>query len=290
MKTNQTFTIKTKKVMKTMKYSVSMKSLSALVFAFVFSAIVNAQFQVPSPSTPGSQTAEDVRATSNVDYDIAVLAGESVRWAVIGGTITAGGTVTTSGDSSIIEFTAAASTITVNWDEDLSAAPIGSAAGQVIVQKSTGAGCPSQLQILDITQWNNPTADMTDLALEICSGEPVGGNITIDLTGAPDDGGGDGFTVTYNVVATGLTDLGGNALDVTGSTAVSNTDQVTIALPDGLINPTAAPIDFVVTLTAMTDDFTTPDGVFTSDVNYTITVNPVPTTGVINSSSSLTRR
>lgn len=290
MKTNQTFTIQTKKVMKTMKYSVSMKSVAALVFAFAFSAFLNAQFQVPSPSTPGSQTAEDVRATSNVDYDITVLGGESVRWAVIGGTITAGGTVTTSGDSSIIEFTAGASTITVNWDEDLSAAPIGSAAGQVIVQKTTGAGCPSQLQILDITQWNNPTADMTDLALEICSGEPVGGNIAIDLTGAPDDGGGDGFTVTYNVVATGLTDLGGNALNVTGSTAVSNTDQVTIALPDGLINPTAAPIDFVVTLTAMTDDFTTPDGVFTGDVNYTITVNPVPTTGEINSSSSLTRR
>lgn len=290
MKTNQTINFKNQNQMKTKKYSVSMKAIAALVFAFVFSALMNAQFEVPSPDTPGIQAAEDVRATSSVDYDITIVGGELVRWAVIGGTITAGGIVTTSGDSSIIEWDGLASTITVNWDEDLSLTPIGSGIGQVIVQKTSGTGCPSQLQILDITQWNNPEADLVDPAISICSGEAVGGNITIDLTGAPDDGALNGFTVTYNIVATGLTDLSGTVLDETGSTVVSNTDQVTIPLPDGLINPTAAPIDFVVTLTAMTDDFTTPDGAITSDGTFTITVNPVPTTGVINSSTSLIRR
>jgi len=286
---NQTFTLKNQNVMKTKKYSVSIKTLMAVVFAFVFSAFLNAQFELPSPSNPGSQTAEDVRVTSNVDYDITVLAGEQVRWAVIGGTITAGGAVTSDGDTSIIEW-ATASTITVNWDEDLSAAPIGSAVGQVIVQKRSASACPSQLQILDITQWNNPTADLVDPASSICSGEAVGGNITINLTGAPDPVA-DGFTITYNLAAAGLTDLGGTPLaDATGSTVLSNTGTATIALPDGLINPTGAPIGYVGTLTAMTGGFTTPDGVLTSDGTYTITVNPVPTTGDINSSSSLTRR
>jgi hypothetical protein len=286
---NQTFTLKNQKVMNNMKYSVSIKAMMAVVFAFVFSAFLNAQFEVPSPSTPGSQTSEDVRATSSVDYDITVLAGEQVRWAVIGGTITAGGAVTTDGDSSLIEW-AGTSTITVNWDEDLSLLPIGSGVGQIIVQKRSSSACPSQLQILDITQWNNPTADLVDPVASICSGEAVGGNITINLTGAP-DASADGFTVTYNLAAAGLTDLSGTALaDATGSIVLSNTGTATIALPDGLINPTNAPIDYVVTLTAMTDDFTTPNGVLTSDGTYTITVNPVPTTGDINSSSSLTRR
>ncbi len=135
---NQTFTLKNQKVMNNKKYSVSIKTLMAVVFAFVFSAFLNAQFEVPSPSNPGNQTAEDVRVTSSVDYDITVLAGEQVRWAVIGGTITAGGTISSDGDSSLIDW-AVASTITVNWDEDLSAAPIGSAVGQIIVQKRSSS-------------------------------------------------------------------------------------------------------------------------------------------------------
>jgi hypothetical protein len=287
MKTNQTFTLKNQNVMKTKKYLVTMKVFAAVVFAFVFSAFLNAQFLPPSPAS-NSQAAEDVRNSSNVDYDITLAAGETARWAVIGGTITAGGTVTSPGDSSVIEWSGASS-ITVNWDEDLTAAPIGSAVGQVIIQKTNVGGCPSELQILDITQWNNPTATLTDLGLSICSGEAVGGTITIPLTGAPDDGGGNGFSVVYTVSSTGLTDLSGDPI-VSLSPAVSNIATATIDLPDGLINTTGAPIDFVITLTAMTDDFTTPNGTIGGDGTYTITVNPTPTTGVINSSTSLLRR
>ena len=279
-------------VMKTKKYSITMKTMATMFVAFLFSAFLNAQFEIPNPNNPGSQTAEEVRTGSTITYDLTAnhSAGEQYRWAVRGGTITAGGTVTTSGDSSIVEWTVDAHTITVNWDEDLSSTPIGSAAGEIIVQKRSGSACPSQLQVLDITEWNDPSATLADPALTICSGEAVGGNITIDLTGAPDNGAGNGFTVTYDVTATGLTDLGGNSLNATGSTVVSNTDQVTIALPDGLVNTTSSPVDFVVTLTAMTDDFTTPNGSILGDGTYTITVDPVPDTGDINSSFSLTRR
>ena len=264
--------------------------MATMIVAFLFSAFLNAQFETPNPSTPGAQTAEEVRTGSTITYDLTAnhTAGEQYRWAVRGGTITAGGTVTTSGDSSIVEWTVDANIITVNWDTDLSAAPVGSAPGEIIVQKRSGSSCPSQLQVLDITEWNNPTATLADPTLTICSGEAVGGNITIDLTGTPGDN--VGLVVTYNVTATGLTDLGGNSLNATGSTVVSNTDQVTIALPDGLVNPTGAAIDYVVTLTAMIDDFTTPDGSILGDGTYTITVDPVPVTGDINSSTSLLRR
>ncbi len=277
--------------MKTKKYSVSMKTFTAVVFAFMFTAFLNAQFEIPNPSVPGAQTAEEVRTGSSISYDLNAnhTAGEQYRWAVRGGTITAPAGAVVSGDSSVVNWTGDLDAITVNWDADLSLLPIGSAPGEIIVQKRSGTACPSQLQVLDLTQWNNPTATLTDLALSICSGEAVGGNITIPLTGAPDPVA-DGFTVTYDITATGLTDLGGNPLNATGSTTLSNTANATIALPDGLVNTTAAPIDFVVTLTAMTDDFTLPNGAILGDGTYTITVDPVPTTGDINSSTSLIRR
>jgi hypothetical protein len=275
--------------MKTKKSTISMKTMAIMIVAMTFTALLNAQFEIPNPNTPGSQTAEEVRATSSVDYDITAdwVAGEQIRWAVRGGTITAGGVVTTSGDTSIVEFTVDATTITVNWDTDITATPIGSAAGEIFVQKRTGSGCPSQLQELDITMWNNASADLTDADISICSGTSLGGTLTIDLTGAPDPVA-DGFVVTYNVVATGLTDLGANALDATGSTVTSNGPTVTIALPDGLVNTTGANATYTVTLTAMYDDFSG-NGTLV-DSEYVVTVNPVPVTGDINSSSSLTRR
>lgn len=275
--------------MKTKKSSISMRTMATMIVAMMFTALLNAQFETPNPNTPGSQTAEEVRATSSVDYDISTLAvpGEEIRWAVRGGTITAGGVVTTSGDTSIVEWTVDADIITVNWDTDITATPIGSAPGEIFVQKRTGSGCPSQLQELDITMWNNASADLTDGDITICSGTSLGGTLTIDLTGAPDPVA-DGFVVTYNVVATGLTDLGANALDATGSTVTSNGPTVTIPLPDGLVNTTGANATYTVTLTSMYDDFTG-NGTLV-DSEYVVTVNPVPVTGDINSSSSLTRR
>jgi len=278
--------------MKTKKYSILRKAVVAAMFSFVFSAFLNAQFETPNPDAPNTQAGEEVRSTAagvSVDYDLSTnhVLGEEYRWVVRGGTITAGGAVTTDGDSSIVEWTANADLITVDWDTDLSAAPVGSSIGEVIVQKRNAGACPSQLQILPITMWNNASADLTDGDIAICSGESVGGTVTINLTGAPALVG-DGFLVTYDVSATNLTDLGGNVLDAVGSTVPSNTNTVTIPLPDGLVSSATGDATFTITLTSMYDDFTGNGTLF--DDTYEITVHPTPDTGVINSSSSLTRR
>ena len=281
------------KVMKTKKYSISKKALMAAVFSFVFSAFLFGQFETPTPDASNTQSGEEVRSSAtgfSIDYDIFAdhVGGEEYRWAVVGGTITAGGTVTPSGDTSIVEWTANAYEITVNWDTDLSLDSIGSVAGEIIVQKRTGNGCPSQLQILPITMWNPATAGVVDDSIEICSGELVGGSVTIGLTGAPDPVA-DGFEVTYDITATDLTDIGGNSLDASGSTVVSNTSTVSIPLPDGLINGSTSVAYYTITLTGMHDDFTG-SGTIVGDGTYTIVVHPTPDTGEIQSSSSLTRR
>jgi hypothetical protein len=279
------------KTMKTKKYSILKKAVLAAVCSLVFYGSLNAQFETPNPDSPNTQVGEEVRSTAvgnSVTYDLSAnhVVGEEYRWAVRGGTITTAG-AGTSGDSSIINWTTDLDAITVSWDTDLSSTPIGSAIGEIIVQKRSASSCPSQLQILPITMWNPATADLTTADFEICSGEAVGGTININLTGAPDPVA-DGFEVTYNITATNLTDLGGNALDVVGSTTLSNTNTASIALPDGLVNGTLADATFTITLTAMHDDF---QGIGTlGDLEFNIIVHPTPVTGPINSSSSLIRR
>lgn len=278
-----------KNAMKTKKYSILMKAAVAAMFSLVFVTMMNAQFV--NPAVANTQSGEEVRSitTGNtVTYDLSLnhVAGEEYRWAVRGGNITTPG-ANPSGDSLIIDWTSDLDAITVDWNQDLSSTPIGSALGEIIVQKRNTGNCYGQIQVLPITMWNPATADLQDADIEVCSGDAIGGNITINLTGAPDPVA-DGFEVTYNIVATDLTDLGGNPLDATGSTEVSNTGTVTIALPDGLINAQTADRTFTLTLTAMHDDF---QGAGTLiDDEYVITVHPTPVTGTINSSSSLTRR
>ena len=285
--------------MKTNMYSISKKAAFAAAIAMLFSFTVRAQFITPSPDNPQTQGGEEVRTGSVITYDLSGNhnPGEQYRWAVIGGEITDsnnGDVGTPSGDSSIVEFTANTFEIEVTWDEDLTATPIGSFGGEIMVQKRTGTGaCPSQMQILPVTQWNNPTAqiDAADADFDICSGDAVGGNITIDLTGAPDNGGGDGFVVTYDVSATNLEDAAGNPItEGTGLTAVGNGSTIDISLPSELINTDAInDAEYTITLTAMHDDFQGPGSVI-NKTEFTITVHPTVVTGPIQSSSQLTRR
>lgn len=278
-----------KKAMKTRKYSILMKAVAAAVFSFVFAAMLNAQFVNPTvANTQGGEEVRSIVSGNTITYDLSAdhIAGEEYRWAVRGGNITTAG-ANPSGDSLIIDWTTDLDAITVDWNQDLASTPIGSAIGEIIVQKRNAGDCYGQIQVLPITMWNPATADLTDADIEVCSGDAIGGTITINLTGAPDPVA-DGFVVTYDIVATDLTDLGGNPLDATGSTAVSNGSTVTIDLPDGLINAQTADRTFTITLTAMHDDFQGDGSLIDSE--YVITVHPTPITSPINSSSSLTRR
>jgi hypothetical protein len=290
---NNSLTLKNQKVMKTKKYSISMKALAAVVFTFAFSAFLNAQFVPPSPVF-GTQTAEEVRATTSVTYDLSGThtAGDTYRWAVRGGVITGGTPV--GPDSSILGWTADIPLITVTWNTDITGTPIGSAPGEVIVQKRAGGTCASELQVLGITMWNPETANLNvgGLLTEICSGDGLGFTVPANLTGSPDPVITNfGFSVDYlwSVPTGSLETLIGGVVDgVTGSVP-DNDELAQIPLPDGLVNTGAGDATFTLTLTAMQDDFNG-TGDVSASVTYSIIVHQTPATGPINSTpAGLTR-
>ena len=283
--------------MKTIKNSISMRTFFVAIFAVSFTAAVNGQFQ---PGSETSQTLEEVRTGSTVTYSVPAdggaphVDGDSYRWAVIGGTITGSietAAITTSGDSSILEFTENNYQITVDWDTDIDPAtdPLGSEDGQILVQKLSATGsCPSDLQNLPVRRWNPATATLADGTLAICSGDALPASLSVALTGAP-DGSANGFTVTYSIaVSSGdITDGNGDPVDGTGLTVSTDTDNVNIDLPASLINTGTTAETFTLTLTDMHDDF---QGSGTYSGTYVVTVYPVPETGDIESSASLSRR
>jgi hypothetical protein len=296
---NNSLTLKNQKVMKTKKYSISMKALAAVVFTFAFSALLNAQWLTPDPDSPTFQAvSEEVRydasglITVTYDVDDNHVLDDQYRWVVTGGTITDAGGAPITGGNTIVEFTANAHTITVNWSQAPGTANTHVDA-TIQVQKINSGACPSQIHTLDIDVWNPATATITTGIESICS--DAGASITdvpVALTGAPDAAAdGTGFSVSYSfTIPAGLTVFDALDNDITGTTTGTvPTDDLTvdIPLPARFVNSGAAAVDFVVNLTAMNDDFTGP-GAITG--TYTITVNPVPATGDIQSTSSLTRR
>jgi len=276
--------------MKTIKNSISMKAVLISIFAIAFTGALQGQFQTPDPDLPVLQTpTEEVRTGSTVTYDLTAdhVADEQYRWEVTGGTITEiDGTAT--GGVTVVDFTANAHTITIDWDQAPGSA-ITSVSAQIQVQKLSTNGCPSQVQTLPINVWNLATASIADGSEDFCSGgSPSAATLPVSLTGAP-DGSADGFAVDYVfTIPVGLSalDAGGNAVSATGILTTDGS-SVDLPLPATLINTTGGDLDFVVTLDRMNDDFT---GNGTVDGTYTITVHPVPVTGDIVSTSSLTRR
>jgi hypothetical protein len=280
-------------VMKTKKFTITMKTMATIIVAFLFTAFLNAQFVTPSPDSPVTQVpSEEVRTGSTVVYDLDNgnhTAGERYRWLVTGGIITAvnGAGAITGGNT--VEFADDAHTITVDWDQAPGSA-ITSLAASIQVQKISGDACPSQIQTLDIDVWNLATAAITTGTEEVCSGgSPSVATIPVALTGAP-DGTVDGFSVDYSfTIPVGLSALDGTATPVAATgTLTTDGSSVNLTLPVTMINTTNGDLDFVVSLTAMNDDFTGAGSVAASGT-YTITVHPVPTTGDIESSFSLTR-
>lgn len=277
--------MKTKKMKK-------MKAILTLTAAFALTVFANAQFVTPNPDSPVTQVpSEEVRTGTTIVYDLDNgnhVAGEQYRWYVTGGTITAvnGSGVITGGNT--VEFADNAHTITVDWDQAPASAIVNLDAS-IQVQKKSGSGCPSQIQTLDIDVWNDATAAITTASEDLCSGSaPSVATIPVALTGAP-DGTTDGFSVDYAfTIPAGISALDGSALPV-ASTGTVTTDgsSVNITLPATLINTSNGDLDFEVSLTSMHDDFT---GTGSVSGTYTITVHPVPTTGDIQSASSLSRR
>ena len=273
-------------------YSISMKAVLTIVAALVFTAFVNGQFQTPNPDSPNTQVpSEEVRTgTTGVEYSLVAnhVAGEQYRWVVTGGTITDALGAAISGGGTIVEFAGNAHTITVDWDQAPGSA-ITSLAASIQVQKISTGSCPSQIQTLDIDVWNLATAAITTASEDLCSdAAPSVANVAVALTGAP-DGSVDGFSVSYAfAIPAGLSALDGASNPVTATgTLTTDGASVNIPMPATLINTTNGDLDFVVSLTAMNDDFT---GAGAFSGTYTVTVHPVPETGDIVSDSSLTRR
>ncbi|MCA1747078.1 MAG: hypothetical protein LC655_05225 [Bacteroidales bacterium] len=268
-----------------------MKAILSAVFAISFVAFANGQFLTPSPDSPNTQTpTEEVRTGSSIEYSLSGthVAGEEYRWEVTGGTITAAPGGTISGGGTIVEFAEDAHTITVDWNQ-APASAIVSLSGQLEVQKVSGSSCPSQVQILPINVWNLASAAIATGTESFCSGaSPSVATIPVALTGAP-DGTTEGFAVDYSfTIPAGLSALDGGGVAVaTSGTVTTDGSSVNITLPATLINTTSGDLDFVVSLDRMNDDFT---GNGTVSGTYTITVNPVPETGEIQSDFSLTRR
>jgi len=282
--------------MKTKNYSISMRAILTIVAVFSFTAFVNAQFVTPSPDSPVTQslTAEDVRTGSTITYtlDGAVPTGEDYTWVVSGGIITAVNNGVVEADQVTVLLTTDANQITVEWDQAPTA--IASVAGKIQVQKVSAAGCPSQLQILDVDVWNLPTANIADVDVAICSGENTDGSITVNFTGAPSDDANDaGFDVTYTITRSdaSLTTVLAGDPTVAATTVSTDASSRTIPLPADLLNTSTVDQTLTVTITAANDDLS--DQLATSLIKstYVITVHPVPTTGdIVSSPSAIGRR
>jgi len=277
------------KVMKTKKYSVVKKAILASAMMCLIAG------------TAFSQTVEERKGGTSTYSVTAGAPTDEYRWTIeadvapvsvsVAGSGTGG-----PGDPYIIDWTADLTSIDIEWAADASPG-ITSTVGEVTVQKRINAGaiCPSPVQTMDITFWSVPTAviDPGEMDLDVCSAEAIGGSITINLTGAPDAGqsGNDGFEVIYDVAVDDPT------LSVSGTTGDVGDDQsvpsdgatVTIPLPDALINTDNVEHTYTITLTDVQDDFDDGPYAVTGQV-YTITVYPTPSTGVIQSTGSLTRR
>ena len=270
--------------MKTKKYSLMMKAVMALAIMFFVSGVVFSQTIEERKGATSTYSVAAGAPTDEFTWTIEAAVAPVVVPAPNSGTGAAG-------DPFIINYTANLTSIQVTWDGGT--ADIASTAGVVTVQKRIGA-CESILQTMDIDFWSNPTAviDPAEVDQNVCSTDPIGGSITIDLTGAPDAGqsGTDGFDVAYNVAVSdpALTVTGPNG-PVGAGLVTSDGATVTIPLPDALVNTDAAAQTYTITLSTVQDDFNDPAVAIVGEV-YTITVNPIPTTGIISSTGTLTRR
>jgi len=290
--------------MKTKMYSISKKAFMAVAIAFAFTSLLKAQLDISAGTNTQTPVSEEREGnTGTYTASGTHVAGDQFTWEVWADTPPlavedgAGTNMISSGAGT------AADPYVVNWTDDLSAIEVQWAAdaapgitntnGNVSVQKRlavAAGGCLSPIQSWDIDFWSAATASMATADAAYCSGAAIGGTVTINLTGAPDDGVLDGFAVDYTITAPDLEEADGTSWDGNTGVATSNAGTVTIDLPAELIDVSLAQAGgtFTITLDRMNDDFTG-DGTIGDDT-FVITVYATPDTGVIQSTSSLTRR
>jgi len=281
------------KVMKTKKYSNSMKALVTLGIMFMISS---AAYSQTIEERKGGTSTYSVAASAGTDEYTWVISADVAPVSVTPGASSGSGTTA---DPWIINWTADLTSIDVEWGADASP-DIASTPGVVTVQKRTtvGAVCPSPVQTMDIAFWSEPDASIDPVAFpprDVCSTDPITGTITIDLAGAPDGGqsGGFGFDVVYDVAVSDalLTVTGPNGGTGNGQTVSSDGATVTIPLPDALVNADNVAHTYTITLQTIDDDLDDgPHAIPPLSQVYTITVHPTPATGIINSTGALGRR
>ncbi len=221
------------------------------------------------------------RKGGTTTYSVPGPASDEYTWAVTGAVSVS--PAPSSGDGSVgnpfvLNYTAGLTSIQVQWPADNDT--ITSMSGNVSVQQRVSSGsiaCPSIIQSWDVNLWSRATASIITDDFEICSGDDVGGNIEVRLTGAPN------FDFSYTI--TGLNGVTSAPVNVTGVTNAT----ATISLPNNLVNTSSNQDQtYVITLTRMNDDFTG-NGTILND-SFTITVHPTVQTGPIESNRSLERR
>ena len=263
-----------------MKTNSVLRAIAITVFAVVFSNSLVAQF-IGSTVNDQLPIVEE-RKGGTTTYSVPGPAGDDYTWAVTGSVVSIS-PAPDAGDGSVgnpyvINWTNGLTSINVEWAADDNT--ITSVDGNVSVQQKVSSGsitCPSQIQSWDVALWSSPTADIATSDLEICSGDAVGGSITVNFTGAPN------FEFTYTI-----TDTDGSTSSVT-ETAIAG-GSFTIDLPLNLVNSTTDTDQYyTITLDSMIDAFDDVNGTLLNDT-FTITVHPTVITGPIQSTRGLSRR
>ena len=263
--------MKTNSVLRSLLIALFAISFSNSVFAQFIGSITNNQTPIVEERKGGTTTYSLTGAPLTDDYSWQIIGAVSVIPAANSGTGTAA-------NPFVIDFTTGLTSIQVVWPAEDST--ISFLEGNVAVQQKLPTGtvvCPSAIQSWNVNLWSAATASITTASFDVCSGDAIGGNITVGLTGAPN------FAFTYTIK-----DLDGTVSapvvesGITGATA-------TIALPANLVNTsTTDDQTYVITLTQMNDGFQGDGSLLTSV--FTITVHPTVVTGPISSNRALTRR
>jgi hypothetical protein len=272
--------------MKTGKIKNTMKSMNLnqtmLVITFLFFAMNQAKPQFIGSNMDSSMIAQDARKGSIVEYSLKSDAqpGDEYRWEIVGGKIINPGAVGegTSANPSVIEFTINMHTIEVQWATDDSNSTV--YPGIIMVQKKSRGYCASDINKLRVNLWSMPTASVSGAypGFTICSGETVGGNVVVNLTGSAN------FTFKYSIKSNGLKDENGTAINTEFKEITVVNDTARIPLPLRLFNPSEASEKYyTIELMSMNDGFLGDGEVVSGRKEFTIIVSPSVSIGTIES-------